>query len=950
MRIVPAPAPAPTPETEAREASGLTTRLILTYVEREGGRSAVRRVLEHCGLEDREEELRDEHAWFDDRVRIRLFEAASEVLDDPEAARRIGEAALDLNVGQGLKLALRALGSPRVLYSNAPRANTKFNLVHELKLLDLGERQARISNVPLPPAEWHPSSCQYNVGLLSCAPCLFGEPPARVSHPLCIGHGADVCVYEVQWTDRGRSNRRIAAWGGVSAAGVLATALLAPAALPVAGAAALAGGLGAAAAGAATARRRRLLEAELRQDRDAAALLMTSLGDLVSELRLEEVLEKITGNARSAVGGAELALLLHEPAGMRCQSSSGLPADTVASLERWAAQSPRLLEEPVLVDDLAKVEPLARLPEHPDLPLGSLCSAPLTYREGHLGVLVALAGAPEGFLPRDAELLRSYASQAAIALTNARLYEAQEALATRDALTGLLNHREFHETLGRELERCRRYGGELSVVLLDLDEFKLVNDTSGHAAGDRVLREVAEALRSTCRTSDLAFRIGGDELALVLPATGRREALVAARQAAEAAGAVDRRVTVSYGVAGWPDSATSKDGLLAQADEELYAMKRGGTGASRAGRREPRPRSPRDGESQRTKLAVASRLAAKLAPLFHPREIAATAVEELHLGLGFPGAAVCRLEANGELRPLAWSGRVAERESRRGFSEDGALARAARSGEPVLVPDCRKGPSLFGAGGRPGSTLAAPIRAGGELWGALGLEHSEPGSFDADEVVFVDMVATKLGAAVHRGALFGELEGTFMTTLAVLSDALEAKDAYTAAHAREVAELTERVGVGVGMEGEELRNLRYAALLHDIGKIGISTEVLRKPGPLSPEEMTEVKTHTEIGAEMLRRIPFFAEVHPLVRSAHERWDGDGYPDGLRGEEIPLGARIISACDALHAMTSDRPYGAARPLDEALEEMRRNSGTQFDPRVVAVLLEAVEERRPAISAA
>ena len=111
MRIVPAPAPAPTPETEAREASGLTTRLILTYVEREGGRSAVRRVLEHCGLEDREEELRDEHAWFDDRVHIRLFEVALEVFDDAEADRQIGEVALEMNVGNVLNLVLRALGS-----------------------------------------------------------------------------------------------------------------------------------------------------------------------------------------------------------------------------------------------------------------------------------------------------------------------------------------------------------------------------------------------------------------------------------------------------------------------------------------------------------------------------------------------------------------------------------------------------------------------------------------------------------------------------------------------------------------------------------------------------------------------------------------------------------------------------------------------------------------------
>jgi putative nucleotidyltransferase with HDIG domain len=175
-----------------------------------------------------------------------------------------------------------------------------------------------------------------------------------------------------------------------------------------------------------------------------------------------------------------------------------------------------------------------------------------------------------------------------------------------------------------------------------------------------------------------------------------------------------------------------------------------------------------------------------------------------------------------------------------------------------------------------------------------------------------------------------------MTTLAALSDALEHKDAYTAEHAREVEQLVERVGARLGLGGEELRTVRYAALLHDIGKIGIPSEILNKPSRLTEDEFEQIKQHTVIGARMLERIPFFEHVHPLVRSAHERWDGRGYPDALAASEIPLGARIICACDAFHAMISDRPYRAAMSVVDALAELRRHSGRQFDPRVVDAL--------------
>ena len=207
-------------------------------------------------------------------------------------------------------------------------------------------------------------------------------------------------------------------------------------------------------------------------------------------------------------------------------------------------------------------------------------------------------------------------------------------------------------------------------------------------------------------------------------------------------------------------------------------------------------------------------------------------------------------------------------------------------------------------------------------------------------------IADQALLALDNRSLVDELEESFLATMRSLANALETKDEYTGDHAQALVGMAEEVARRLELGDIALRDVGVAAALHDVGKIGIPASILDKPGPLTDDEWEVMRRHPELGARIMEPVPALAGARWIVLACHEHWDGSGYPRGLAGEDIPLGARIILACDAFHAMTSDRVYRQAMPVDAAITELRDCAGRHFEPRVVDVLIEIVGNGHPA----
>ena len=235
--------------------------------------------------------------------------------------------------------------------------------------------------------------------------------------------------------------------------------------------------------------------------------------------------------------------------------------------------------------------------------------------------------------------------------------------------------------------------------------------------------------------------------------------------------------------------------------------------------------------------------------------------------------------------------------------------------------------------------LAIPIYIADEFSGVVVLANKEGGFHKYDDEVLLAL-GDQAGATLHNSRLREELRGSYLSTVRVLADAIEAKDRFLRGHSEEVSGYVAAVADRLGLEPRQREDLVYSSLLHDVGKIGISERILMKPGELTPEELSVVQLHSRIGYRLVQQVPALRSTELAILHHHERWDGDGYPSGLQGEEIPLEARIIAVADAFSAMTSDRPYRRRMTLDEACAELERCAGSQFDAIVARLFVEEV----------
>nr|MBA2599787.1 HD domain-containing protein [Actinomycetota bacterium] len=239
-----------------------------------------------------------------------------------------------------------------------------------------------------------------------------------------------------------------------------------------------------------------------------------------------------------------------------------------------------------------------------------------------------------------------------------------------------------------------------------------------------------------------------------------------------------------------------------------------------------------------------------------------------------------------------------------------------------------------------GRVLICRFMVEGRPVGTVEVYRLEDRPFRRDDARQVEVLCSFAGNAYSRIQLAGKLEIHYTETIEALVSALEARDPYTEAHAGRIRDFSMALSVALKLPLEDRQAVKLGSILHDVGKIGVSDSILLKEGPLDDEEWRLMRAHPLIGERMLRGIDFLRPALPIIRYHHERWDGKGYPDGLLGEEIPIGARIVAVCDAFDAMTSDRPYRRALPLETACDEIMKHAGFQFDPDCASLLVDVV----------
>jgi putative nucleotidyltransferase with HDIG domain len=282
----------------------------------------------------------------------------------------------------------------------------------------------------------------------------------------------------------------------------------------------------------------------------------------------------------------------------------------------------------------------------------------------------------------------------------------------------------------------------------------------------------------------------------------------------------------------------------------------------------------------------------------------------------------------------------------------GIAGAVAASLKAELIADVTRDPRYVSMGEQrlAYSMICAPIVHKERLVGVINFERpiafGKP--FALEDLALLSTLAGQAAMAIENAALYRNLIQVHFETIQSLAAALDAKDAYTLGHSRRVSRDAVRLAQRLSLPPRKIETIRHAALLHDIGKIGVKDAVLLKPGPLDAEEARHIQRHPALGAAILQSVEHFKEIAQIVRHHHERFDGTGYPGRLTGADIPLGSRIVTITDAFDAMITTRPYRAGMPVEEAVRELVRHKGTQFDAQLVDVFVDLIKEHHPAMA--
>ena len=525
----------------------------------------------------------------------------------------------------------------------------------------------------------------------------------------------------------------------------------------------------------------------------------------------------------------------------------------------------------------------------------------------------------------DIASLQALADLAGVACTNAQAFEHAQTAARTDSLTGLLNHGAVHVHVREEISRARRSGEPLCCLLADLDNFKPINDKHGHLAGDRILKEVAIQLDEEFRPYDGIGRFGGDEFLVVLPGMTEEEADLAAERFQDAVAAAlpadgsGVGLTASVGIARWHEPLTAAE-LIDRADRALLVAKRSGKNRAVLSSNSTEDELARLESADESPTRSLADLWDMISRCDRPTEVLDRLPSFMRDSLGLADVRFVSVEDCPAVRQICvdLEGAPVSRPSLM------ALRKALDSWDLPVE-------------GGPGSWAAVPLARDEHVHGLLLLQSAVP-LFPLPTLRMAELLA---GQAVT--ALLGQMGGASRSAVGALAAAIDARDDYTHSHSEEVVKLATAVALRLGLDAATVELIRDGAMLHDVGKVAIPNEILFKPGTLDPDEWAIMREHPVIGERILRRTPELESIAPMVRHEHERWDGGGYPDGLAGEAIPIGSRIILACDAYNAMITQRPYREPMSPETAVAELKGNAGTQFDPAVVDALLVVLAER-------